>query len=165
MTITRINRPAKDLHRARASLRLQFSDRVTVVGPEAGLKVVERELGNCPETLNRPQLVPIFVGIVLGVVVGSIPLAIPGLHTTLRLGLAGGPMMVAILLSQLGNLGSVVWYMPTAANALFRDFGLAVFLACVGMRAGDHFIERVRDGGGLSFFLWGRGHYRRATAG
>jgi putative transport protein len=154
VTITRINRSGVDLV-AQASLRLQFGDRVTVVGPEAGLKVVEKELGNCPETLNRPQLVPIFVGIVLGVFVGSIPLTLPGLHTTLRLGLAGGPMLVAILLSQLGNVGSVVWYMPTAANQLFRDFGLAVFLACVGLRAGDHFIQRVNDRAGLAFFLWG----------
>lgn len=154
VTITRINRAGVDLV-AQASIRLQFGDRVTVVGPEVGLKAAERELGNCPETLNRPQLMPIFLGIVLGVLVGSIPLRIPGLGTTLRLGLAGGPMLAAIALSQLGSIGSVVWYMPIAANQLFRDFGLAVFLACVGLTAGDHFIQRMAAGGGVAFIFWG----------
>jgi putative transport protein len=154
VTITRITRAGVDLL-ADASLRLQFGDLVTFVGPAAGLKVVERELGNCPETLNRPQLVPIFLGVVLGVFVGTIPLRVPGLGTTLRLGLAGGPMLVALILSQLGNIGSVVWYMPVAANQLFRDFGLAVFLACVGLQAGDQFVERVRQGGAVALVVFG----------
>jgi len=154
VTITRVTRSGVDLV-ADASLKLQFGDRVTAVGPDVGLKALERELGNCPDTLNRPQLVPIFLGIVLGVIVGSIPIKIPGLSTTLRLGLAGGPMLVAIVLSQLGNVGSVVWYMPVAANQLFRDFGLAVFLACVGLRAGENFTQRIVQSGGLGFILWG----------
>ena len=154
VTITRVTRAGVDLL-AGASLRLQFGDLVTVVGPAAGLKVVEKELGNCPDTLNRPQLVPIFLGIVLGVIVGSIPLRVPGLGTTLRLGLAGGPMLAALVLSQLGNIGSVVWYMPAAANQLFRDFGLAVFLACVGLQAGDHFAQRVWQGGAIAFIVLG----------
>ena len=105
--------------------------------------------------LNRPQLVPIFLGIVVGIIVGSIPLAVPGLHTTLRIGLAGGPLLAAIVLSQLGNLGSVVWYMPAAANGLFRDFGLAVFLACVGLEAGHGLWHRVTADSGLSYVIWG----------
>jgi putative transport protein len=129
-------------------LRLQFGDRVTAVGPQAGLKLIEADLGNCPDILNRPQLIPIFLGIVVGVLVGSIPLIIPGLHTRLRIGLAGGPMIAAIVLSQFGNIGSVVWYMPVAANQLFRDFGLAVFLACVGLKAGNHFLENLIGGAG-----------------
>jgi len=140
---------------ATASLRLAFADRLTVVGPKAGLKIAEKELGNCPDTLNRSQLVPIFLGIVLGVIVGSIPLAIPGLHTTLRIGLAGGPLLAAIALSQFGSIGSIVWYMPVSANQLFRDFGLAVFLACVGLQAGDHFIQHAVQESGLTLLLWG----------
>jgi putative transport protein len=154
VTIVRINRAGVELA-PKASFRLQFGDIATVVGPEAGLKMAEAELGNCPDTLNRPQLVPIFLGIVLGVMVGSIPLWIPGLHTTLRIGLAGGPLLAALALSQLGSIGSVVWYMPAAANSLFRDFGLAVFLACVGLQAGDHFAENLVKNGGVELVLWG----------
>jgi putative transport protein len=154
VTVGRVYRADIELA-PRGTLRLQFGDRVTAVGPESGLRMVETELGNCPDTLNRPQLIPIFLGIVLGVLIGSIPLAVPGLSVRLRIGLAGGPMIAAILLSQLGNIGSVVWYMPAAANQLFRDFGLAVFLACVGLQAGDHFVQRMAHGGGIWFLLAG----------
>jgi putative transport protein len=154
VTVARVHRAGIDLIPT-AATRLQFGDRVTVVGPESGLKIAEDELGNCPEILNRPQLVPIFLGIVLGVLVGSIPLRIPGLSTTIRIGLAGGPMLAAIALSQFGNIGSVIWYMPVAANSLFRDFGLAVFLACVGLQAGDHFIENLVKSGGIELVIWG----------
>jgi putative transport protein len=154
VTIARVNRAGINLVPT-ASLRLAFADQVTVVGPEAGLKMIEAELGNCPESLNRPRLVPIFLGIVLGVLVGSIPLKFPGLHTTLRIGLAGGPLLAAIALSQFGNIGSIVWYMPVSANQLFRDFGLAVFLACVGLQSGDHFFQHAAQGAGLVLLLWG----------
>jgi putative transport protein len=156
VTVARITRSGVDLA-PRATLRLAFADNIVAVGPESGLKQVEAEMGNCPDVLNRPQLVPIFLGIVMGVVVGSIPFTIPGLHTSLRIGLAGGPLLAAIVLSQLGNLGSVVWYMPAATNALFRDFGLAVFLACVGLESGDHLLARITsDGGsGLWYVGWG----------
>ncbi|MDB5293401.1 MAG: transporter [Phycisphaerales bacterium] len=153
VTIARVTRSGVNLV-PHASFRLSFADRVTVVGPAAGLKIVEQELGNCPDTLDRSQLMPIFLGVVLGVFVGFIPLKIPGLGTTLKIGLAGGPMLAAIALSQLGNIGSIVWYMPSAANQLFRDFGLAVFLACVGLESGDHFLEQISQGG-LIFAAWG----------
>ncbi len=154
VTVARITRSGIDLT-PKSTLRLQFGDRLRVVGPAAGLKMVEIELGNCPDILNRPQLMPIFLGVVLGVIVGSIPLFVPGMQTKLRMGLAGGPLIAAIALSQLGNIGSVVWYMPVAANQLFRDFGLAVFLACVGLRLGDHFVQNVAHSGGLVFIAWG----------
>jgi putative transport protein len=154
VTIARVNRYGIDLV-PKASLRLAFADRITVVGPEAGLKVVEEEMGNRPETLDRPQVAPIFLGIVLGVLVGSIPIFIPGMDITLRIGLAGGPLLAAIALSQLGSIGSIVWYMPTSSNQLFRDFGLSVFLACVGLQAGDHFFQRAAHGSGLSLLIWG----------
>ena len=140
---------------ASKSVSTPGASRVIAVGPEAGLKMVEAELGNSLETLNRPQLIPIFLGIVLGVIVGSIPITMPGLNTTLRIGLAGGPLLAAIALSQLGNIGSVVWYMPAAANQLFRDFGLAVFLACVGLQAGGNFLQRATTASGLSLLFAG----------
>jgi putative transport protein len=154
VTIGRITRCGVDLV-PRAGLRLAFADHVTVIGPETGLKMVAAELGNAPELLNRPRLVPIFTGIFLGVLIGSIPLLIPGLDVRLRIGLAGGPLIAAIALSQLGNIGSIVWYMPASANQLFRDFGLAVFLACVGLQAGDHFLQHAAQGPGLSLLALG----------
>jgi putative transport protein len=154
VTIARVIRAGVDLV-PKATLRLAFADNIIAVGPAAGLKAVETELGNSPDMLNRPQLLPIFLGIVLGVIVGSIPFTIPGLHTSLRIGLAGGPLLAAIALSQLGNVGSVVWYMPAAANGLFRDFGLAVFLACVGLEAGHDLWRRISSDGGFSYVIWG----------
>jgi putative transport protein len=154
VTLSRINRAGVDLP-ARAALRLQFGDAVTAVGPAENLKPVEKILGNSTDALNYTQLIPIFIGMWLGVIVGSIPLAIPGLGTSIRIGLAGGPMIVAIILSRLGNIGGVVWYMPTSASQLLRDFGIAVFLACVGFQSGDHFVQKLIHGGGLPLAAWG----------
>jgi len=155
VSVVRVHRSGIELA-PKATLRLQFGDQLSVVGPAAGVKTVEEELGNSPDTLNRPQLIPLFLGIVLGVAVGSIPIFVPGLGTRLTIGLAGGPMIAAILLSQLGNVGSVVWYMPVASNTLFRDFGLAVFLACVGLMAGHHFLENLLGStAGLVLIAWG----------
>jgi putative transport protein len=139
----------------RAGLTLHFGDTVTTVGPTHGLMVVEQHLGNSADALNQTQLIPIFIGIWLGVIAGSVPLVLPGLGTSVKIGLAGGPMMVAILLSRLGNVGSVVWYMPVAANQILRDFGMAVFLACVGFQSGDHFFQKLIYGGGLPLVGWG----------
>jgi putative transport protein len=138
------------------SFKLMFADRVIAVGPKAGLEALQTELGNSPEAVDRPQLIPIFLGIVLGVLVGSVPLALPGLGGGgLRIGLAGGSLLAAIGLSRLGSVGSIVWYMPGAANQLFRNFGLAVFLACVGLQAGDHFAQRAASGPGIALLVWG----------
>ena len=87
--------------------------------------------------------------------VGSIPLALPGLHSGIRIGLAGGPMIVAILLSRLGNAGRIVFYLPDSANMLLRDFGMALFLACVGLRSGEEFFGLLSTSRGLSLMLWG----------
>ena len=154
VTIARVNRFGVDLSPG-ANFKLLFGDRVTVIGPEGGLKMVEAELGNSEDRLNYSQLIPIFLGIVVGVLVGSIPLRVPGLSTSMRVGLAGGPMIAAIVLSQLGNIGSVVWYMPAAANQLFRDFGLAVFLACVGLASGSHFLQKIATPHGLALVGFG----------
>lgn len=152
VTIGRINRAGVDLV-PKASLTLKFGDRVTVVGPEDGIKMVETELGNSQETLNQSQILPIFLGIVIGVLIGSIPIKLPGMKLPMQIGLAGGPMLAAIALSQLGNVGSVIWYMPVAANQIIRDFGLSVFLACVGFQAGGHFLQRAAHE--LPLIAWG----------
>jgi putative transport protein len=153
VTLTRLTRNGVDLLPA-ANMTLQFGDRVTAVGPTKGVGQVEMELGNSPDALNRPQLIPIFLGIVLGVIVGCIPIGLPG-HGGIQLGLAAGPMLVAIVMSRFGNIGSMVWYMPAAANQLFRDFGLAVFLACVGLQQGNHFVQKLIYSGGLPLVIWG----------
>ena len=154
VTLPRVIRFGVDLA-PNGALALRFGDVVTAVGPAEGLKAVEKELGNSPDALNRPQLVPIFLGIVLGVIVGSVPIPVPGMTGGIKLGLAAGPMVVAIFLSRLGNIGSVIWYMPGAANQLFRDFGLALFLACVGLQQGDQYIQKIFSGDGLKLVLLG----------
>lgn len=137
-----------------AGLALKFGDQLTVIGPEEGLKQAEAEVGNSREALDRPHLLPVFLGIIAGVALGSVPLVVPGLKAPLRIGLAGGPMLAAIALSQLGSIGSVVWYMPAQAAAMVRDLGLAVFLACVGFQSGGGFVERAAHGG-VGFLLAG----------
>jgi len=154
VTVARVQRSGVDLP-ANAATKLHFGDTVIVVGPPQGVKAVEEELGNSADMLNQTQLIPIFLGIWLGVIVGSVPIIIPGLHTPVRIGLAGGPMLVAIALSRLGNIGSVVWYMPPAANNILRDFGMAVFLACVGFQSGDRFLQKLLFEGGLPLVVWG----------
>ncbi len=153
VTITRVTRAGIELQ-PRADLSLKFGDNVAAVGPSEGLKKVEAELGNSVDVINRPQLVPVFLGIVLGVIVGSIPIALPGMHGAIRIGLAGGPMIVAILLSRLGSLGSIVWYMPVSARNLFRDFGMAVFLSCIGLEAGEGFFGMIASHHGVMLLLW-----------
>lgn len=153
VVISRVFRAGTELE-PQADFRLHFGDHVTAVGPRTAMKDVESELGNRSDALNRAELVPIFLGVALGILVGSIPLAIPGLGTNLKLGLAGGPMIVAILLSRLGKMGAVIWYLPDPAAQLLRDFGMAVFLACVGLQAGDHFVERVAASG-ITVAFWG----------
>jgi putative transport protein len=154
VTIAHVNRAGVELIPT-GSLRLAFGDQVVAVGPAAGLRQAEAELGNSVQRLNQSQLIPIFLGIVLGVLVGSIPLVLPGVHGSIRIGLAGGSLIAAIALSRLGSLGSIVWHMPAAANQLFRDFGLAIFLACVGIQAGDHFVQRAVQNSGVALLAWG----------
>ena len=139
----------------RANLPLKYGDVLTAVGPEAGLRLAGDAVGNSGDQLNRPLLIPLFVGIVLGVIAGTAPIPVPGITGGVRLGLAGGPMLVAILLARLGNVGSLVWYMPVAATNLLRDFGLAVFLACVGLESGADFVRTIASAAGLTFVAAG----------
>jgi putative transport protein len=137
--LTRIHRAGFELPVTPDS-RLQYGDRVVVVGERESLPAVLRELGDSPKALDKPLLAPILVGIALGVIVGSIPIMV-GLPAPLKLGLAGGPLLVAILLSRIYKIGPLVWYMPNSANQFVREAGIVLFLACVGLKGGATFVE------------------------
>ena len=137
------------------SLRLQFGDVLQVVGPEEQLEKAAELLGNSLKKLNETQFIPLFAGIFLGVLVGSIPLAVPGLSNPLRLGLAGGPLIVALALGRIGHIGGLVWHMPLNANHAFREFGISLFFAALGLAAGDQFFDAVFSPRGLSWLVAG----------
>jgi putative transport protein len=154
VTVTRISRAGEDFT-ATGELTLQFGDLLTLVGHEDSVRAAAAALGDSAKELNHPRLAPIFIGITLGVIFGSIPLAIPGLPAALKLGLAGGPLIIAILLSRIGHLGKLVWYMPPNANHLMREMGIALFLACVGLKAGHSFFDVLLHGDGVHWLLLG----------
>lgn len=146
VAITRINRAGVVLI-ASPTLRLQIGDRVNVVGPEHAVNEVEKMLGNELKRLDHPNMVSIFLGIAVGVLFGSIPFAIPGLSQPLKLGLAGGPLIIAILLGCWGYKSHLITYTPIAANLMIREIGILLFLASVGIGAGNGFLEAVLGGG------------------
>ena len=146
INITRVNRAGVDLI-ADSRLHLQIGDRVTVVGAEEDIANVEKFLGNSMKRLREPNLISIFIGIALGVLVGSIPFMFPGIPQPVKLGLAGGPLIVAILLSKFGPKYKLVTYTTMSANLMLREIGIAIFLACVGLGAGGNFVETVMNGG------------------
>lgn len=150
VSVTRIERSAVELP-VTGDVRLAFGDRLTVVGEEASIAQAGRELGDSIKKMNAPQIIPVFVGITLGVIFGTMPIVVPGLPGAVKLGLAGGPLLVAIVLSRLGNVGPLVWYLPTSASLVLREVGIALFLACVGLKAGDKFVATLLHGHGL---LW-----------
>ncbi|HMO03336.1 MAG TPA: putative transporter [Kiritimatiellia bacterium] len=151
-TITRVLRAGVELV-AHGGVELNFGDQVTVVGDESSLKKVAAELGDSVKQLNLPNILPIFIGILLGVIVGSIPFTIPGVPAPVKLGLAGGPLLVAILLSKIGKIGPVIWYLPQSANLVMREIGITLFLACVGIKSGGKFVETLLVGDGLYWML------------
>ena len=128
---------------ATPNLILQLGDRLTIVGEEAALQEVEKVLGNATNTLRDPNLAAIFIGIVLGLVLGSIPIAIPGVSTPVKLGLAGGPIIIGILIGSFGPRFRLVTYTTRSANLMLRGIGLSLYLACLGLDAGAHFFETV----------------------
>jgi putative transport protein len=127
----------------------QFADTVLMVGEDAAIARAANALGNSPKQLDHPQIVPIFVGIALGILVGSIPFHFPNMPAPVKLGLAGGPLLIAILLSRLGRVGPLIYYMPLSANFMLRELGIVLFLACVGLKSGDQFIHTLTQGPGL----------------
>lgn len=148
VTITRVSRAGCEFTPT-PRLTLNYADSVLVVGPEDLLKQFASEVGDAPDTLNHPMLLPIFLGIALGVIVGSVPIVIPGLPGAVKLGLAGGPLIVAIVLANIGRIGPLIWYMPISANFMLREFGIALFLACVGLLSGEAFVRSVMSWQGL----------------
>lgn len=154
INITRINRAGVDLV-AKPNLTLQVGDRVNVVGTEASIANVEKVLGNSLKRLNEPNLIAIFVGIALGIFLGSIPMTFPGIPQPIKLGLAGGPLIVAILISRFGYHYKLITYTTQSANFMLREVGIAMFLACVGLRAGDGFVDTIINDGGFAWIGYG----------
>lgn len=137
------------------NFRLQFGDILMVVGEAPQIDAVAAVVGNSPKALESPQPIPFFIGIALGVIVGSIPLALPGLPAAVKLGLAGGPLVVAILLSRLANTGPLVWHMPPTANLMLREVGITLFLAAVGIKSGEKFVSVLTSGEGWRWLWFG----------
>lgn len=152
--ITRINRSGVDLVAA-PSLQLQMGDRVTVVGSELAVGHAEKVLGNSMKRLNHPNLIPIFIGIALGCILGSIPFMFPGIPQPVKLGLAGGPLIVSILISRFGPQYKMITYTTMSANLMVREIGISLFLAYVGLGAGKGFIETVVNEGGYVWIGYG----------
>lgn len=154
VNITRVNRSGVDLV-ASPGLELQMGDRATVVGRETNIADVEKRLGNSLKRLREPNLVPIFLGIALGIFLGSIPFTFPGIPQPVKLGLAGGPLIVAILISRFGPHYKLVTYTTMSANLMMREIGISLFLACVGLDAGVGFVDTVVNGGGFAWIGYG----------
>ena len=142
LNVTRVNRAGVDLL-ASPNIRLQMGDRITVVGKLDDINSVAAKLGNSMRRLNEPNLITMFIGIFLGILVGSIPLQFPGMSVPMKLGLAGGPLVVAILLSAFGTKIHLVTYTNSSANLLLREIGICLFLASVGIAAGENFAATV----------------------
>ena len=150
VNVTRVNRSGMDLFAAR-NLTLQIGDRVMVVGPEDAVERVANLLGNQLKRLDHPNIITIFVGIFLGIFLGSLPIVIPNMPTPLKLGLAGGPLIVAILIGRFGYKLKLVTYTTMSANLMLREIGLVLFLASVGIKAGENFVQTVVEGDGLLY--------------
>lgn len=152
--LTRVSRAELEMS-AHPGFELQYGDTVLAVGEPGDIQKVGEQLGDSPKTLNYPHLVPMFLGIALGIVAGSVPFSLPGVPAPVRLGLAGGPLVVAILLARLGRLGPLVWYLPISANYALRETGIVLFLAAVGLGAGDVFVDTLLHGDGLYWMACG----------
>lgn len=150
VVVSRVTRAGVELVPT-AALHLQFGDILTVIGRPEDLKRVAALFGNAPRRLEQVEFIPVFIGIALGIAIGSIPVHLPGMPAPLKLGLAGGPLVAAILLSRIGHLGPLVWFMPPAANTALREIGIVLFLAVVGLMSGGRFMETLVHGDGL---LW-----------
>jgi len=150
VNVTRINRSGMDLF-ANPHLKLQVGDRLMVVGPQDAVERVAHKMGNSLKRLDHPNIVTIFVGVFLGILFGSLPIAIPGMPTPIKLGLAGGPLIVAILIARFGYKLKLVTYTTMSANLMLREIGLALFLASVGIKAGANFVNTVVEGDGLLY--------------
>lgn len=134
---------------------INFADHLVIVGDEENVKRASLYIGNSPKELNHPDLIPIFIGIICGVIIGSIPFSIPFISKPLKLGLAGGLLISAIFFSNLRHVGKISWYIPPAANIMLREFGIVIFLSCVGLKAGHSFFSMLFTKSGLYMILLG----------
>ena len=150
VNVTRVNRSGMDIF-ASPDLTLQVGDRVMVVGPQDAVERVASLMGNSMKRLDHPNIVTIFVGIFLGIVFGSLPIAFPGIPTPVKLGLAGGPLIVSILIGRFGYKLKLVTYTTMSANLMLREIGIALFLASVGVKAGANFVQTVVEGDGMLY--------------
>ncbi|HSI35056.1 MAG TPA: putative transporter, partial [Tepidisphaeraceae bacterium] len=154
VTITRVRRTEVEVAPG-PQLRLQFGDTVTAVGPESALEQAGKELGNSIKRLNHPQIAPVCVGILVGILLGSIPIALPGMPAAVKLGLAGGPLIAAIVLSRLGHFGPLIWHLPGSASIVMKEIGIVMFLACVGIASGAKFFDALASGEGWRWMACG----------
>ena len=154
VNVTRVTRQGMDLF-AIPSLSLQVGDRIMVVGPEDAVNRVAAVMGNSIKRLDAPNIATIFVGVFIGILFGSIPVAIPGIPVPIKLGIAGGPFIIAILIGRYGYKVHLVTYTTTSANMMLREIGLMLFLASVGIKAGDGFLETVIQGDGVKYVYTG----------
>jgi putative transport protein len=133
------------------SVKLCLGDTVTAVGPEDGLEKASALLGNSERDLDHPEIIPLFLGILAGILIGSVPLYIPGLSVPVKLGIAGGPLLAAVVLGRVRRIGPLNWHLPAGANLMIREIGITLFLACVGIKSGAGFLDSLISGQG---FLW-----------
>ncbi|QLB21354.1 transporter [Vespertiliibacter pulmonis] len=154
VVISRLNRAGVELIPT-GEMALQFGDVLNLVGRQEDIKKVMTIIGNAHQKLQQVQMLPIFIGIGLGVLLGSIPIYIPGFPVALKIGLAGGPLVVALILARLGSIGKLYWFMPPSANLALREIGIVLFLAVVGWKAGGNFFQILFSNDGLSWIGYG----------
>ncbi|EDT0387155.1 putative transporter [Salmonella enterica] len=154
VVISRLNRAGVELV-ASSDASLQFGDILNLVGRPASIDAVANVVGNAQQKLQQVQMLPVFIGIGLGVLLGSIPLFVPGFPVALKLGLAGGPLIMALILGRIGSIGKLYWFMPPSANLALRELGIVLFLAVVGLKSGGDFVDTLTQGEGLSWIGYG----------
>jgi len=150
VTVSRVTRGGFKFT-GRLDIRVKFADKLLVVGTPESISAAAKELGDSLTALDHPEILPAFLGIFLGVIVGSIPLAIPGMPTPLKLGLAGGPLIVAVILSRKRKIGPLNFFMANSANLMLRELGITIFLSCVGLNAGIKFFDVLLNGDGFYY--------------
>lgn len=154
VVISRLNRAGVELVPSQ-NTSLQFGDVLNLVGRLDAIEAVTAIIGNAQQKLQQVQMLPVFIGIGLGVLLGSIPVQIPGFPVALKLGLAGGPLVVALILARIGSIGKLYWFMPPSANLALREIGIVLFLSVVGLKSGGNFLESLIDGDGGEWVLYG----------
>lgn len=154
VVISRLNRAGVELV-ASGDISLQFGDILNLVGRPSAIDAGANVLGNAQQKLQQVQMLPVFIGIGLGVLLGSIPVFVPGFPAALKLGLAGGPLIMALILGRIGSIGKLYWFMPPSANLALRELGIVLFLSVVGLKSGGDFVNTLVNGEGLSWIGYG----------